>query len=239
MKKISFLFITLVMLITMSSFTTAENHVNPQIEGVIAEVLEDGSILVDSINAGPVLVHVNEDTVLEGFEKLAVGQYVYVTYNGVMTRSLPPQITAQKIECHMINGKVTSADEAMGTILMESKDHGLVLVHLPDMDMMPVQGDYVTVYYGGIMALSYPGQVGGVKVDIYQMVDGLIKEVGDGYFLLEGENGIIHVNTSDESRIGDGVEVGVMVEVLYHGAITKSLPPQVFGMFVNRLSGDI
>ena len=52
------------------------------------------------------LVLISEDTVLETGYELAVGDYVYVDYDGVMTRSLPPQVTAGRIVSHKLEGDV-------------------------------------------------------------------------------------------------------------------------------------
>ena len=63
------------------------------LQGAILEVGED-SLRIEDAEQGEVVVLISEDTVLETGYELAVGDYVYVDYDGVMTRSLPPQVTA-------------------------------------------------------------------------------------------------------------------------------------------------
>lgn len=53
---------------------------------------------------GLVEVHFTEQTLLEGAEDFAVGDYIFVSYNGMMTRSLPPQVTAEKVTAYRFTG---------------------------------------------------------------------------------------------------------------------------------------
>lgn len=68
--------------------------------GQITEVGEDYLILEDA-QQGQVHVNFAEDTVYEGIEQnaLAVGQYAVVLYNGVMTLSRRPMVTACGSAC--------------------------------------------------------------------------------------------------------------------------------------------
>ena len=232
MKKIFMVLMALTVSLGMVFGALAEAAVPARLEGVILEIGEDGSFLMDSISMGQVLVHTDEEMVLEGVSSLMVGQYVFVEYNGAMTRSLPPQITAQKVSCFVIEGTVKSADEDGRTALVESGEYGLVQVYLPEMEAVLYEGDEVAVYFSGVMALSYPGQVGGLKVDVYAKAAGTITEIGEGFFMLEAETGLIRVNTGEETVLPDALEAGDEVTVLYNGMMTFSLPPQIFGIIV-------
>lgn len=232
MKKVVMVILALMVSLGMVSGTLAEAAGPAQLEGVILEIGEDGSFLLDGISIGQVLVHTNEETALEGVPALAAGQYVFVEYSGAVTRSLPPQVTAQKVSCFVIEGTVKSVDEEGKTALVESEEYSLVQVHLPAMEAALDEGDFVAVYFSGIMALSYPAQAGGLKVDVYAKETGTVTEIGEGYFMLDAETGPIRVNVGEESVLPGALEAGDEVTVLYNGMMTFSMPPQIFGIIV-------
>ena len=66
----------------------------------------EGGWRIEDAAQGEVLVHVSDETVMETGYELAVGDYVYVDYDGAMTRSLPPQVTAGRIVSHKLEGDV-------------------------------------------------------------------------------------------------------------------------------------
>ena len=237
MKKTIGLVAALLLFLSFGVLGSAEAADSPniQLEGIIMEVTEDGGYVVDTVTNGDVMVLVSDDTIFEGQENLTVGQYVFVTYNGMMTRSLPPQVHALRIDCYLIDGIVTELDKDQGTMLVDSKEFGLVIVHLPETDTVPQENDFVSVYFNGVMALSYPGQVNGVKVDIYKKASGVVSYIEDAFFLMAGETGTIQVNTGVESRIAQEFISGMPVEVYYLGAMTKSLPPQIFGSVIEAV----
>lgn len=239
MKKIIGLIAVLVMLLSISAVGLAEAPTVFQLEGVILEKTEDGDYLIEAATMGEVLVKISEDTIFEGQMNLTVGQYIFVTYNGMMTRSLPPQVSAQKIDCYFLDGVVTSLEQDESSMLVDSKEFGPVIVHLPEMDVLPQDGDQVRVYYSGVMALSYPGQVSGLKVDIYSKLEGEVRYVEEAFLLIEGDNGTIQVNLAEESSIPEGLDVGTEVTVYYTGIMTKSLPPQVFAHLIEILNPGI
>lgn len=138
------------------------------IEGVIAQNDENG-ILVNTMEMGDVLVQVSDETIFEGAETLEAGDYIYVDYSGMMTRSLPPQITAQVVRCWRMDGIVSEVFAEENAMLINTETHGDVYVHLPAVDAeaqteaeapaMPAAGDDVTVWFNGIMTMSLPGQI--------------------------------------------------------------------------------
>lgn len=234
MKKAISLIAALILMISKVPAAQAEKTSFSRVEGLITQIQEDGSFLLDSITQGIILVHVNIETVFDGQKALDVGQYVIVEFSGAITRSLPPQLTAQRIGCYVINGTVQSLDETAGTALIDSKNFGLVLVHLPAMETVLKSGDFVAVYFSGVMALSYPGQAGGLKVDIYEKIQGEVTEINKKYLLLEGYTGVIRVNVGDTTVKPEELKTGEKVSVYYLGDMTKSLPPQVFGNIIER-----
>ena len=71
------------------------------LEGLVTEVLEQGFVMED-IELGSVLLNVDETTVMDGIlaeGDIEVGQYVFVEYDGRLTRSLPPQAHADRVGC--------------------------------------------------------------------------------------------------------------------------------------------
>ena len=127
--------------------------------GTVNEFTQEG-LLLDT-EMGPVLVLTNEETLLEGFdalEKLEAGRQVEVMYNGMMTRSIPAQITGQKITSVQIVGTVTELME--GAFLMETQTHGPVVVNLPEGAQLPDKDQQVIVTFNGVMTLSLPAQIG-------------------------------------------------------------------------------
>ena len=239
MKKIIGLIAVLVMLLSIGAVGLAEAPTVFQLEGVILEKTEDGDYLIEAATMGEVLVKISEDTIFEGQMNLTVGQDIFVTYNGMMTRSLPPQVSALKIDCYFLDGVVTSLEQDESSMLVDSKEFGPVIVHLPEMDVLPQEGDQVRVYYSGVMALSYPGQVGGLKVDIYQKIQGEVRYVEEAFLLIGSEDSTILVNLQSKSEIPEGLEIGTEVTVYYTGMMTKSIPPQITAHLIETYSGII
>lgn len=225
-------------LLTGSTGVLATTPPVSYLDGVILETLEDGSFMLQTNSMGEALVKTTETTAWEGMDKPVAGAYVTVAYDGVMTKSLPPQLTAEKISCYQLEGSVLEAELPSGTILVDSLGFGPVVVRLPEMDILPEAGDFVLVYYTGVMTMSIPGQVNGTKVMILEMEEGVITETGEDHFLMEGMNGSVRVNIDSTSRIPDQLATGNAVKVYYSGMKTRSIPPQIFGLAVIKVSED-
>ena len=146
----------------------------PMISGVISEIndaqydangkLLSATLLVTGGEYPQVEVFYNaEDTVREGVEALEIGNYVYVQYNGVMTRAIPPQITAEQVSVWKLEGTVT-AIEADG-FMLDTAEQGEVWCNatVEQLSTLAV-GASLTVYTNGIMTLSLPAQVTAVWV---------------------------------------------------------------------------
>ena len=146
----------------------------PMISGVISEIndaqydengkLLSATLLVTCGEYPQVEVFYNaEDTVLEGVESLEIGNYVYVQYNGVMTRAIPPQITAEQVSVWKLEGTVT-AIEADG-FMLDTAEQGEVWCNATVEQLATLAvGASLTVYTNGIMTLSLPAQVTAVWV---------------------------------------------------------------------------
>ena len=128
--------------------------------GTVLEVAED-HVLLDVAELGEVQAWVNEETVIEGVDALRPGQVAVVLYNGMMTRSLPPQITAQRVSVYAVEGTVTAVEEGCVTIL-RADGAGDVIVTLPEDAPELTEGSRVTAYTTGIMTMSLPPIMNGV-----------------------------------------------------------------------------
>ncbi|QEK12683.1 hypothetical protein FQB35_10270 [Crassaminicella thermophila] len=59
-------------------------------------IIRDGkrSLLIEDSKGIEYIFHINENTIVITFEKLKIGQNVDIIFNGILTRSIPPQGTA-------------------------------------------------------------------------------------------------------------------------------------------------
>lgn len=133
-----------------------------ELAGEIVEISDDG-ILIQTKDM-QVLVLTGEETVyeLEDGHELAVGDFIHVLYDGIMTRSLPAQIFAQKIGCYMTTGTVSDLTES-GFLL--TTDNDVVEVRADAALLSGIEnGATVTVYSNGAMTMSLPGQIGAEKI---------------------------------------------------------------------------
>lgn len=133
-----------------------------ELAGEIVEISDDG-ILIQTKDM-QVLVLTDESTVyeLEDGHELAVGDYIHVLYDGIMTRSLPAQIFAQKIGCYMTTGTVSDLTES-GFLLTTDSDAMEVRADATLLSGIE-NGATVTVYSNGAMTMSLPGQIGAEKI---------------------------------------------------------------------------
>lgn len=127
------------------------------LSGLITEVTPDYVVITDA-EQGEVQVNYGEETVFEGIDagSLAVGQYIYVDYDGKMTRSLPPQVFALRLVTHRVTGTVRAVQDSMVTI---DRDGEEIIVHLPEGAPELAVGQKVTAYTNGVTTLSLPPQM--------------------------------------------------------------------------------
>ncbi|HPR78703.1 MAG TPA: hypothetical protein PLR69_08900, partial [Candidatus Limiplasma sp.] len=186
MKKLLAL-ISALFIATLSFAACAE--ATATLEGLITEI-DDGYFLMNDVQQGIVRINLDETTVYEGTAtrtSLVRGQYVYVQYNGVMTRSLPPQVSAQKVSCFQVSGTVSALLEN-GFIVDGDSTLKQVVVHAGS-DQPPVfKGMAVTLYYNGIMALSQPPQINAVHM-VVPTLSGSASNVTDKGFTLTSADG--------------------------------------------------
>ena len=161
MKKI--LGLMLVLLLTGLSALAVPNDEAEEtifaLEGVVIEVSED-SYLIESEIHGPVQILFNEETIFDTSRDIAIGDYIYTVYNGMMSRSIPAQITAELVRMYAISGKIISADPEVSGVLLETETHGEVYAYLPE-PWLENTAETITVYFDGAMTMSLPPQISG------------------------------------------------------------------------------
>ena len=190
-RKKWFSLITAIMTALMLPFSgmASEENVFEELQGYVTLVV-DGGFIMDDIHMGQVLCNVDETTVIEGDaiqDGVKEGDYVLVTYDGRLTRSIPPQAHADRIVSYKLEGVVL---ENMGDnmLAMEIPQQGEVWVYAENVDSNILPGMHVTVYYDGIMALSYPARVSARELVIPELT-GSVGEMTENGFMLTMEDG--------------------------------------------------
>lgn len=148
---------------TPLSATTAQETDVPEyldIVGTVVEVTEEG-ILVDTETHGQVLAHLTEETLFEG-EDAIPGAYVHILTNGMMTMSLPAQVTALRVGCYAFAGTVTEIDEEFFMLAANGSEYR-VNAEAEKLAALTV-GQAVTVYSNGMMTMSLPPQIYGEMI---------------------------------------------------------------------------
>ncbi len=130
--------------------------------GVVTEIGE-GFIMIENAEGQLVQVNLSEETLFEGKE-IGVGDFIHVTYNGMMTFSIPAQIAAQKVGCYAHTGVVGEITE--GQFSLET-DMELILVNATAEQLEGIEaGMTVTVYSNGVMTMSLPAQIGAEMITV-------------------------------------------------------------------------
>ena len=108
----------------------------------------------------------------------------------------------------------------------------------------------ISLFAALLLAVAAPLTVLAEDTEMMMTFEGLVTEIFDGGFLMEDkEMGLVQVNTDDKTVL-DGIlsiqpmEVGMYVLVDHTGMMTRSIPPQVYGMRVgcytlNGVAGEI
>ena len=142
-----------------------------RVEGLIATVEENNFIIQDA-TLGELRVNFDDTTVFEGVnaEDLFFGQYVFVDFDGKMTRSIPMQIFAQKVGMYPVAGSVTEIGENSVTI-EQTNGNGLAVIHLlegaPDLKV----GDEIIAYTNGAMTMSLPPQTTALAIEFVETAE--------------------------------------------------------------------
>ena len=132
-----------------------------EIMGTITEITDE-YVMIDAGEIGMIQANTSMDTLIEGVEELAVGQTAVILYDGKMTRSLPPQITALKIGVYEVKGNVTAVES--GRVTIDQGENGEVVLTLPENAPEVVVGDAITAYTTGISTMSLPPQMNAIAI---------------------------------------------------------------------------
>lgn len=207
------------------------------LQGTILEVQED-SLLIEDAAQGEVLVLISDETVQETGYELGVGDYVYVDYNGQMTRSLPPQVTAGRIVSHKLEGDVVEVYAEENALLLYGSDGNEYRINLPEAWEGEIfDAQRAIVYYDGAATLSLPPQVSAGLVLPEYAIEDIITELSETSMTLGMDEGAVLVEF-DPALLPEGLEVGDAVRVSYESADagTNAAPTQVTATAILKIS---
>ena len=229
MKKFFLLLLALMLAATTLTAFAEEAIPSPDAEydlgpvlvsGFVTEVLDESILLLtrDGLHIEALLT---PDAILEGKEP-AIGDYVTVAYDGMMTHSIPAQITAQHIGNYMLMGLVSELTEEGFTLTFGEEVYAVnadaaLLAGIQD-------GMFVTVYHMGMMTRSVPAAVNALHIRGQEIV-GVVTEMVEGGFTLtvEGEELPYHVAVKEDALSFVQPEPGMEVIVVTDGLMTSSL----------------
>ncbi len=127
-----------------------------EMTGTVLEIT-DTYILIENTDGQQVQVNLYDETISEG-KTPEEGDLIHILYNGMMTRSLPPQISALRIGCYVRTGSVVELTEEGFTL---DDGNEIILVHATPEQLSGIEtGSAVTVYFNGAMTMSIPAQIG-------------------------------------------------------------------------------
>ena len=206
MKKNRFFALALSLLMALALPLGAfaeENEPDTLLEGLVTEVLEQGFVMED-IELGSVLLNVDETTVMDGIlaeGDIEVGQYVFVEYDGRLTRSLPPQAHADRVGGYRLTGTV-DLSLSMGVLLTGDPIFGDVIIRVDGSMPHLYQGMPITVYYNGVMAMSYPGQVTARHIVVPELTGTVSDRDSAGFTLTDADGNEYRVLLSEQTFTG-------------------------------------
>ena len=190
----------LVLALPLAAFAQDEPEMDLELEGFVTEIVEGGFLMEDA-ELGEIMLNTSEATVWDGLlaeQELEAGQYVMVQFNGATTFSLPPQAHADRVGMHTLNGSVTEVHED-GLFMMEDEIHGTVAV-LYDETLPVYAGMPVTVYYDGVMTLSFPARVSARHI-VLPEITGVVSNWSEESFTLTDAEGVEYEVLMNEETI--------------------------------------
>lgn len=238
MKKIIALLtaVMLVLALGCAAYSESDSEQLVGIEGLVSEITEDGSYLIVTDMHGAVQVLVSEETYTETSRDIVAGDYLYIDYNGQMTRSLPPQITASVLRMHCLEGSITEVFAEENTVMLSTETHGDVRVVLPEeWNAAEIDAEVITVYFNGVMTMSLPPQVGAGYVVPGYALQSSVTQIGEGFLMLGEGLEAVQVNF-DAALLPENVQAGDVIRVIYDGQMTRSIPPQVTANQIIQIS---
>ncbi len=222
MKKMILMLLALVLAMTnvLAFAEEAPETTEPVVIGGFVMDVTDESILI--LNDGQYIeALLNEETLIDGSD-VAIGDYMFITYNGMMTRSLPAQITAMAIGNYKLMGLVSEITEEGFTLTFGEDVYGVIAT--ADQLAGIQDGMFVTVYHTGRMTRSIPAQVVAAHIRGQEIL-GTVVEMAEGGFILtvDGEELPYHVSIKENALQFVPAEPGMEVIVIVDGLMTASL----------------
>ena len=230
MKKFFLMLLALTLAVTALAVFGEEETVIPSseeelaqtalLQGFVTDVMDE-SVLVLTRDGLYVEALLTDATLTEGKE-IAVGDFIEIVYNGMMTRSLPAQITADYIRDHMLMGVVSELSET-GFTLTFGEEVYAVNADASLLDGIQ-DGMFVTVYHNGMMTRMIPAGVTALHIRGQEIV-GTVTEMVEGGFTLtvEGEELPYHVAVKEDALSFVQPEPGMEIIVITDGVQTSSL----------------
>ena len=231
MKKfLATLLALLLALMTLSAFAEDGAYVpSPEadelteavdLSGFVLEIHED-KLLIRTPDGLYVEALLTPDTAFEG-KDVAIGDFVHIRFDGKMTRSIPAQITAQLVRCHMLQGLVSELTEDSFTLTFGEEVYH---VNAAAEQLAAIQdGMFITVYYNGMMTRSLPAQVTADHVRGHELV-GVVTEMTENGFTLtvDGEEIPYAVFPKEDALLFVQPEPGMEIIVVTDGLMTAAL----------------
>ena len=172
-------------------------------EGLVTEVFEGGFLMEDS-EMGILQINVDDNTILDGLltvEPIEVGMYVIVDHNGMMTRSIPPQVYGVRVGCYTLNG-VAGDITPEGVLLTGDPIFGDVFVQMTPTMANVFPGVPMLVYYDGVITMSLPGKVNARYVLVPEVTGVVSEKDGAGFTLTDADGNTYRILTSDSLLVG-------------------------------------
>ncbi|MBQ7850857.1 MAG: hypothetical protein IJ343_14115 [Clostridia bacterium] len=231
MKKIlATLLALLLAMMTLTAFAEEDSFIpSPEaddlmdvatLSGYVMDV-QEGFILIRMPEGLYVEAHLTEETVTEGADVM-IGDFIHVIYNGMMTRSLPAQITAQVVSNFKVQGIVSELAQD-GFVLTFGEE--LYRINAPAEMLNGIQdGMFVTVYHSGMMTMSLPAQLIASHIRGQELVGTVTEMMENGFTLtVEGEEIPYAVFPVEDALLFVQPEPGMDVIIVTDGLMTSGL----------------
>lgn len=202
MKKFVSLFAALMLAVAAPLSVWAEEPLKPY-EGLVTEVF-DGGFLMEDTQMGLLQVNTDENTVLDGIlsiQPIEAGMYVLVDHNGMMARSIPPQVYGMRVGCYTLNG-IAGEITPEGVLLTGDPIFGEVFVQMTPTMANVFPGVPMLVYYDGVITMSLPGKVNARYVVVPELTGVVSEKDGAGFTLTDEAGNAYRILTSDALLVG-------------------------------------
>lgn len=166
-------------------------------------------------------------------ENLAIGNILEATTNGVMTMSLPPQMSPLELivvdSSEEFTGRVKEVND--GVYLVEWMEQDALVRPQEDLEVSAEVGDLVCVRFNGIMTRSMPPRINASDFSVIKedpQFEAEVTEVDQGRLLVKGDDSVSNKTISLDYDFFIELKKGDRIRVTYNGKMTRSLPPKVF-----------